>query len=257
MEGVSRRRGTRSANRNKMIGNVIHGVVIIVLFFIIAAMSFVGSSFKNDNTMERSVSSTTAVVTAPSFDSSLVECIVVTAKSSTSTVNHNANGIIEITVRHDLSPIASKVFITLVNAHYFDNVFIFRVLKGFIAQWGVRTTNMNNSTKPPKTKDVVHNKTLSNTRGTLSFAGGNPATRQVFCNLGNNKRLDKENSRPFATLSQDSMHLLDRLFTGYKDGQGQIKTLHQGESAMREKFPKMSHIQQCRVVPAFFSSSQV
>ena len=188
-------------------------------------------------------------------DLSLVECTISTpplsAQPGEADDNAGANGILQITVRNDLSPIASKVFLDLVNAHHFDGVFIFRVLKGFVAQWGVRTAgdDVPGITKPPKTKDDVHDKTLSNVRGTLSFAGGNPATQQVFVNLGNNQRLDKENSRPFATVQ--GMQLLDQLYTGYKDGQGQIKALQKGEAAMREAFPRMSRVNVCRVVPAF------
>jgi cyclophilin family peptidyl-prolyl cis-trans isomerase len=191
---------------------------------------------------------------------SLVECTISTppvdAQGYQSGGSRTApDGILQITVRHDLSPIASQVFLDLVNAHHFDGVFIFRVLKGFIAQWGVRTANdkVPGMTKPHKTKDQVHDETLSNVRGTLSFAGGNPATAQVFVNLGKNQRLDKENSRPFATVESSSMHLLDHLYTGYKDGQGQIKTLHQGEAAMRNTFPRMSRVKVCRTVLVFSS----
>jgi cyclophilin family peptidyl-prolyl cis-trans isomerase len=191
---------------------------------------------------------------------SLVECTISTppiglpgdeasggASRSTLGVVH---GMLQITVRHDMAPIASQVFLDLVHAHHFDGVFIFRVLPGFIAQWGVRTARVPGLTKPPKTKDtIVSDQTLSNVRGTLSFAGGNPATEQVFVNLGNNQRLDKENSRPFATVASASMPLLDQLYTGYKDGQGQIKTIHQGEAAMREAFPRMSRVEVCQAVP--------
>ena len=194
-------------------------------------------------------------------DISVVTCLISTPSSlsaSATTVrttddNAGANGSILITVRHDLSPVASKVFIDLVMAHHFDNVFIFRVLKGFVAQWGVRTAGTENqvlsslvNNKPSSTKDAVHGKTLSNVRGTLSFAGGNPATMQVFVNLGNNQRLDQENSRPFATLDHSSMNIMDQLYTGYQDGQ--VKTLALGQAVMREKFPRMSLVDHCRVV---------
>ena len=169
-----------------------------------------------------------------------------------------ANGILKITVRHDLSPIASNIFLELVQAHHFDGVFLFRVLKGFVAQFGVRTAGeediVEQYTKPSNVKDDVHDRTLSNVRGTLSFAGGNPATEQVFVNLGNNERLDKENSRPFATVDDPSMQILDQLYTGYKDGQGQVKTLNKGATAMREAFPRMSRVEKCRVVSSFSST---
>ena len=72
----------------------------------------------------------------------------------------------------------------------------------------------------------------------------------MFVNLNDaNVRLDKENSRPFATVDLESMIVFDALYTGYKDGQGQVKTLKKGEKAMLEQFPHMSRIDHCRVVP--------
>eukprot|EP00977_Amphora_coffeiformis_P023197 scaffold12434_cov177-Amphora_coffeaeformis.AAC.7 len=176
----------------------------------------------------------------------LVECILSTPRQSADTA---ASGVITITVRSDLSPIASNVFLQLVESHFYDEVFIFRVLPNFIAQWGVRRDPWPEA-EPSKMVDAIdNNKTLSNRRGTLSFVGGNPVTRQVFVNLNDvNVRLDKEGSRPFATVDEASMLLLDQLYGGYKDGQGQIQTLKKGPDAMLEQFPHMSRMNQCRVV---------
>lgn len=177
----------------------------------------------------------------------LVECALSTPRPS---VNASTSGHIRITVRSDLSPIASRVFLDLVESHYYDGTLIFRVLRNFIAQWGVRSGNDPwPNPKPPKTADQITNGTLSNRRGTLSFAGGNPATRQVFINFDDaNVRLDKENSRPFASVDEESMIILDGLYTGYKDGQGQIPTLKKGEDATLNRFPNMSRIDRCRIV---------
>lgn len=166
-----------------------------------------------------------------------------------------ANGVIRITLRTDACPLQSQVFLDLVQAEYYTNVFIFRVLNNFVAQWGKRTgTEIWNKLPPPdKNKhrdDASTAQSLSNTRGTLTFAGGNPATRQVFVNLNDaNVRLDKQGMRPFATLDDDaSMDILDRLYTGYKDGEGQIQALKLGHDAMLEHFPRMSIIEYCRII---------
>jgi cyclophilin family peptidyl-prolyl cis-trans isomerase len=195
---------------------------------------------------------------------SFVECTInggdISSRSSSS--KNNPPRLVQITVRHDLSPIASRVFVDLVQARHFDDVFIFRVLKGFIAQWGIQTPPLDSTIgsisrattmkKPDKTKDVVHANTLSNVRGTLSFAGGNPATCQVFVNIGNNQRLDQEGARPFATVSNASMQqVFDALYTGYPDGLGQVQTLKLGRDKMRENFPRMSRVEACRVVSQF------
>jgi cyclophilin family peptidyl-prolyl cis-trans isomerase len=196
----------------------------------------------------------------------LVECTVINPIALDDPSSANAvvaganpppkNGVLEITVRNDISPNESAAFVHLVEDGYYNGVFIFRVLKGFVAQWGNR--NEWDGYHPLKTdQDVmVHKHTLSNVRGTLSFTGGNPAVRQVFVNLGNNKRLDKEKSRPFATISETSMtQVIDRLYDGYKDGQGQVKAMKEGEATVRTQFPNMSRIEQCHVVLAFSSSS--
>jgi len=160
--------------------------------------------------------------------------------------------VIQITLRHDLSPLSSAAFLELVNAKYYDGVFIFRVLKGFIAQWGFRPENFV-SIKPKRRNEiadpVIVGKSLSNTRGTLSFAGG--STVQVFINVGDNSRLDKEGSLPFATVSTKSMVVVDKLYTGHKDGEGQIATIKEGKDAVIKNFPNMSQIEKCRAVPAF------
>lgn len=255
---IQRRKGQRISQKTaiKLTGKMMKvalavGLVVAMVSLPILSTTVIGG-------MQDHSSSPAAKVTVMNnaAKKTLVECYV---KMPHHDDNNDLKGIIQITVRHDLSPIASAVFVDLVQSQHFDNVFIFRVLKDFVAQWGVPTGNNNNpknkTTKPPKTKDNVHNMTLSNVRGTLSFAGGNPATEQVFVNLGNNQRLDQENSRPFASVSDTSMtEVLDRLYTGYKDGQGQIKALKQGEQAVLEEFPHMSKVEKCRIVAKFSST---
>lgn len=77
---------------------------------------------------------------------------------------------------------------------------------------------------------------------------------QIFINLGNNQRLDGENggdgsTRPFGMVSQaneDDMKLIDKIYSGYKEGSGQVKAVKNGEVATQ--FPNMSRIEECHVV---------
>lgn len=213
-----------------------------------------------------SASSSSVSSSSSSPDISFVECMITTdyvvtqQQDGTPTIQNNstgANGAIEILLRHDLSPIHSNLFLELVNGRHFDEVFIFRVLRNFIAQFGERTAGSFkvDVERPKKVFDQINNQTLSNIRGTLSFAGGNPATQQVFVNLRDNKYLDEEGSRPFATVTLSSLRLLEKLYMGYKDGMGQMPAIHDSEMAVRSKFPFMSQIKRCRVVPSFSTSS--
>ena len=181
----------------------------------------------------------------------LVICQIVTPHHP----QNGAHGSIRMTVRTDVAPKAAKAFLYLVETGYYNDVFIPRVVPNFVAQWGIRAGGNDaikwQGSKPSKTdRDAVTAQSLSNTRGTVTFAGGNPTTGQVFVNLSDkNVRLDMEGARPFATIDDDaSMLLLDQLYTGYPDGSGQVQALHQGRAATLETFPQMSLMESCRRV---------
>jgi cyclophilin family peptidyl-prolyl cis-trans isomerase len=246
--GVNRRRGQSPKEKGwKNAMFVLFGLLVAgILFLLVTTLSKISSE-----------PSAIQQAKEPSKGTSLVDCIVTTPPTSPDGTSGStaANGVVHITVHHDLSPIASSIFVDLVEARHFDGVFLFRVIKNFVAQFGLRHEGQEQIShqlvthQPSNIKDVVHDKTLSNIRGTLSFAGGNPATMQVFINLGDNRRLDQENSRPFATVDDNAMkNVLDNLHMGYKDGMGQVKTMKEGEQAVRQQFPSMSQIQTCRVI---------
>mmetsp|Transcript_2742 Transcript_2742/g.5171 ORF Transcript_2742/g.5171 Transcript_2742/m.5171 type:complete len:308 (-) Transcript_2742:100-1023(-) len=166
-----------------------------------------------------------------------------------------AKGVLQIILHPNISPLACEGFLSLIRQQYFDGAFLFRVIPGFVAQWGYRPdfqwkADAKRYTRDEITDSVVPGRSLSNTRGTLTFAGG--STVQVFVNLGDNSRLDQEGGRPFATISDRSMKtVIDRLYMGYKGGSGQIPTIKEGEESVKKKFPKMSRIERCKVVQTF------
>src|SRR4051812_16789949 len=87
-----------------------------------------------------------------------------------------SKGRFDIMARKSWSPMGVSRLHTLVQKKYYDDVRFFRVISGFVAQFGM-------SGKPAETKDwqrrcmadepVRH----TNSRGTLSFARGGPGTR--------------------------------------------------------------------------------
>lgn len=93
-------------------------------------------------------------------------------------------------------------FLDLIDAKYFDECRIYRVIPGFIHQWGIPKS-------PTEYKKWGDNKIkddpvkVSNSKGTLSFATSGPDARgsQLFVNLGNNKDLDDQGFSPFAEVT--------------------------------------------------------
>ena len=102
-------------------------------------------------------------------------------------------------MRKAWAPAAADRFHELVWIRYFDQGRFFRVLRGFIAQFGVHKDfkvhdvwRVNFIPDDPRTED--------NKRGTLAFAKSGPGTRatEIFINLADNAVLDEQGFVPFA-----------------------------------------------------------
>jgi peptidyl-prolyl cis-trans isomerase A (cyclophilin A) len=137
----------------------------------------------------------------------------------------------------------------LVHAHFFDGVEFFRVVPGFVVQFGI-------SPYPAVSKawqnaniqdDLV---TEHNTNGAITFASAGPGTRttQLFINLGDNRRLDNSGFAPIGRVVE-GMRVVESLYSGYGEQttqlQGQIET--QGNAFLQKKFPKLDRIITARV----------
>ena len=75
----------------------------------------------------------------------------------------------------------------------------------------------------------------SNTRGMVSFAsaGPNSRTTQFFINFRNNSRLDGMGFAPFAMVDNNSMRVVDQLYSGYGEGAPRGKGPSQSRPAGR------------------------
>ena len=154
------------------------------------------------------------------------------------------------------APLGADRFYNLVRRHYYDGVSFFRVLPGFMAQFGLSAyPQVSKAWEQANIKDdaVVQ----SNHRGFLSFAMAGPNTRttQVFINYGNNENLDKMGFAAFGVVT-DGMEVVDKFYSGYgegaPDGHGPSQDLlgNRGRSYLDEKFPKLDSIKTATLVAA-------
>ena len=116
------------------------------------------------------------------------------------------------------APNGADRFYNLVRHHFYDGAAFFRVLPGFMAQFGMSAY--------PEVSKVWETATIkddpivqSNHRGFVSFATAGPNTRttQVFINYGNNEALDRSGFSAFAVVT-DGMEVVDKLYNGYGEG---------------------------------------
>lgn len=133
-------------------------------------------------------------------------------------------------------------FYALSRAHFFDENRFFRVVPGFIVQFGLAGEPKVNEQwdGKPIPDDPVRQ---SNLRGTITFAteGPNTRTHQLFINLADNPRLDTMGFTPIGRVVS-GMAAVDSIYPGYEEDpkQGMIQRL--GNSYLARMFPKLDYI---------------
>lgn len=163
-----------------------------------------------------------------------------------------------IEIHRSWAPIGSDRFYTLVQKGFFTEIPFFRVIRGFMTQFGIHSAplvNQNWRSKP--IDDDPTNQ--SNQRGTISFATAGPNTRttQLFINTANNDNLDAMGFTPIGSVvhrpSSPGMEVVDRIFSGYGEGhpsgRGPSQDLLQnlGTDFLKEHYPHLDYIQSIQI----------
>src|SRR6185369_10329854 len=108
-------------------------------------------------------------------------------------------GAFVITVHRAWAPLGADRFYNLVKNGFYDDVRFFRVIDGFMAQFGIHgTPAVASAWQNASIKDDPGKQ--SNKRGFVTFAtrGPNTRTTQLFINFGDNAGLDKQGFSPLA-----------------------------------------------------------
>lgn len=166
-------------------------------------------------------------------------------------------GRVAIVAHRDWSPLGVDRLHFLVRNGYYDGARFFRVVPGFVVQWGIAGDSA--------VRAVWRNRTIpdepvrqSNTRGRLSYARGGPNTRgvQLYVSLADNARLDTANTFGFPPLGEviEGMAVLDSLFAGYSCRRGSQGTCPsqdsiqaQGNAYLARSFPQLDYIREAKI----------
>jgi len=131
----------------------------------------------------------------------------------------------------------------LVESDFFINTHFFRVVPGFVVQFGISgDTAIENQWRLKDLKDdpVV----AKNVKGTVSFANSGPDTRttQIFINLSDNsKNLDNLGFAPIGEVIL-GMDIVERINSEWGQQAKQQKIISQGNSYLDTNFPRMSYV---------------
>jgi peptidyl-prolyl cis-trans isomerase A (cyclophilin A) len=177
------------------------------------------------------------------------------APDSFAVVLQTSKGEVEIRVRRAWAPLGAARVHYLATHGFFDGARFFRVLPGFVVQFGLSgNPDVDQAWDQRRLPDEP--RTQSNRRGTLVFATAGPDTRttQLFVNLVDNARLDEMGFTPVGEVVR-GMDVLEQLYDGYGEGapngagpdQGRI--LRDGNRYLRADFPKLDTIAVAAVRP--------
>lgn len=158
-------------------------------------------------------------------------------------------GDVIIEVTRAWAPRGADRFYNLVRAGFFSDVAFFRVIPGFMAQFGISSkpeiagawVNANMADDPVKEH---------NTRGKVSFAtaGANTRTTQLFINYGDNSQLDPQGFSPIGQVVE-GMENVDKFYSGYGGNPDQTALQNQGKAYIDRAMPKVDKIISASIVP--------
>jgi peptidyl-prolyl cis-trans isomerase A (cyclophilin A) len=164
-----------------------------------------------------------------------------------------SKGAFIIEVHHDWAPNGADRFYNLVKNGFYDNARFFRVVSGFMVQFGINgDPRLSSVWREARIKDDPVRE--SNKRGFITFATAGPNTRttQVFINFGDNAGLDRQGFAPFGQIVS-GMNVVDALFSGYGEGapsgqgpdQGRVQ--NEGNAYLVKEFGKLDFIKKATI----------
>jgi len=164
-----------------------------------------------------------------------------------------SKGTFVIEVTRAIAPQGADRFYNLVKSGFYDNVRFFRVISGFMVQFGISgdPAVMARWRGAPIKDDPVK---ASNKRGYITFAMAGPNTRtsQVFINFVDNTALDGMGFAPFGRVVS-GMNVVDKINAEYGEGaprgrgpdQGRMQA--EGNAYLAKDFPRLDYVKKATI----------
>jgi peptidyl-prolyl cis-trans isomerase A (cyclophilin A) len=155
-----------------------------------------------------------------------------------------------VQVNRAWAPNGADRFWELAGEGFFDENRFYRVLPGFIAQFGANDDRKRNKRweEKPLPADIRRER---NARGTVSFAMLDPSSRthQVFINLKDNASLDAQGFVPIGRVIE-GMAVVDSVYDEYGEDPKYHLIATQGNKYLARMFPKLDYIKTAKILPA-------
>ena len=157
-------------------------------------------------------------------------------------------GVFQVEVHTDWAPNGADRFYNLVKNGYYDGCRFFRVVPGFMVQFGINgdpavQRNWESATIPDEPVKQ------GNTRGTITFAKTsvpNSRTTQVFINFKDNSGLNRTGFAPFGKIVS-GMDVVDKIYSAYGERPEQARIQTEGTAYLAKSFPKLDYIKKATI----------
>lgn len=165
-------------------------------------------------------------------------------------VFETSKGAFTVAVKRELAPHGADRFYELATVGYFTDVRFFRLVPGFIAQFGIHgDPDVYEEWADARIPDEPMR--IGNTRGTVAFAANGPNSRtvQLFISTGDNRqKLDRQ--RLFAPIGSvvDGMNVVDSLNAEYGEQPNQSRLSSQGNRYVMSWFPALDYVKSATIV---------
>lgn len=160
-----------------------------------------------------------------------------------------SNGNFTIECHKDWAPIGVEHFYELLKVKFYDSARFFRVVPGFVVQFGLAgdpQLNMKYGEKTIKDDPVKQ----SNLKGTVTYAKSslpNSRSTQLFINLADNVRLDSMGFAPFARVIE-GMEVVESINPKHGEAPDQRMIRMQGNTYLNSMFPDLDYIKRAYFV---------
>jgi peptidyl-prolyl cis-trans isomerase A (cyclophilin A) len=160
-----------------------------------------------------------------------------------------------VEVHRDWAPNGADRFYNLVKNGFYDNVRFFRVVEGFMAQFGVNgDPKVSSVWREARIKDDPVRISNKRTFVTFATAGRDTRTTQVFISYSDNSNLDSQGFAPFGQVVS-GIKVVDSLYNGYGEGapngrgpdQGRVQK--EGNAYLASAFPNLDYVKKATIVP--------
>lgn len=164
-------------------------------------------------------------------------------------------GAFTIEVMRAQAPLGADRFYNMVRSGYFKDIAFFRVISGFMCQFGIHgDPKVSAAWRDARIPDDPVK--ASNTRGAVTFAMAGPDTRttQIFINFGDNARLDGMGFPSFGKVTE-GMDVVDKINSEYGEGSprgrgpNQSRVQMEGNAYLKKDFPNLDYIKSATILP--------